>query len=262
MKFLQNPGDKGVARKIIATIVFFGLIMIVVKIWGNSDSAQIDQLDTRDETPTEEVAKDASKISITSKDIKEENFSGTIPVISGSGLLVSSAQAYVDQTISEFRIQADTDVPNMREQFGADVASANYEIIIEAKYLKGETTESIVMSVYVYTGGAHGSNSYKVITASLTDGKILALSDILKKEKQNNFIMFLKKRLNDWRPGGGDGPVVFAEDVQNLKFNSITNWAMDDQNLIIYFSQYEIGPGVLGAIAFPISLSEVEGFWN
>jgi hypothetical protein len=55
---------------------------------------------------------------------------------------------------------------------------------------------------------------------------------------------------------------VFPEDVAALTFDSFTNWSMDDKNLIIYFDQYEIGPSVLGEVAFPLPLEKIKSFLN
>jgi len=197
-------------------------------------------------------------ISIIDKKINEENFNGTIPVIEGTSVLAVKMREYIDKTISDFRKQANTEVPDIKKNFGDNTPSSTYEIDITSTYIKGQKTESIETSVYIFTGGAHGSTIYKVITASLNDGKILSLSDLVKKEKQNDFTVLLKKKLNAWIPDGSDTSPVFAESISNLKFNSFSNWAIDKDNLIIYFNQYDIGPGALGAVEFPIQLKDVQ----
>jgi hypothetical protein len=148
----------------------------------------------------------------------------------------------------------------MRAKFGADNPTANYEIDIGSKYIKSEKTESIETDVYTYTGGAHGSTVYHVQTASRTSGKILSLANIIKQNEQNAFTEFVKKQLNAWIPEGNDAPVVFPDDVAGLKFADFANWTLDDKNLIIYFDQYAIGPGVLGAVAFPLPLGKINNF--
>jgi hypothetical protein len=198
------------------------------------------------------------EISIKSKGIKEKNFSGKISVIEGNSKLALEAQAYVDNAVSEFKKQADVDVPAMRAQFGDDVASSQYEIIIDAKYIFSEKTESVAILTYEYTGGAHGNNSYNVISASKTNGEILDLSSVIKTEKQKSFTDLVKKDLLSWRPFESAETVVFTEEVSGLTFDSFTNWSLDDKNLILYFSQYDIGPGVLGPVAYPISLEKVK----
>lgn len=221
---------------------------------------------------TEDIAKttpkNTNRVSIQNKDIEEENFSGKVAMISGESLLATRARAFVDEIVADFRKQADTDVPDMRKQFGADSPTAQYEIDIDAKYIESKKTESIIVSVYSYTGGAHGSSFYKSFTTSIPDGKnparLLSLSDVVKKDKEIAFTEFVKRELNSWRPENSSSSPVFPEEVQGLKFDSFTNWSFDsdNKNLIIYFSQYEIGPGVLGAVAFPLSIEKVSEFLN
>jgi hypothetical protein len=69
----------------------------------------------------------------------------------------------------------------------------------------------------------------------------------------------VKSKLSTWVPDGSDGPVVFQDVVKSLSFASFTNWSLDKDKLIIYFSKYEIGPGALGSVTFPISLSSIRG---
>ncbi|MDE2399988.1 MAG: DUF3298 domain-containing protein [Patescibacteria group bacterium] len=212
------------------------------------------------ENPTSQTQENTSPVSIGSKTIKEENFTGTVSTVSGKSILAAKSQAYIDQEVNDFRKQANNDVPPMRQKFGADSPTAQYEIDIEAKYVKSEKTESVSILTYTYTGGAHGNSSYKVITTTLVSGKILSLSDVIKKGKESAFTTYVKKALNDWRPEGSDGSPVFPEDVQALTFNSFANWSLDNTNLIIYFSQYDIGPGVLGPVAFPLPIEKIKDF--
>lgn len=252
-RYLPMKANKN--SKIIIAILILVIIGILVyyhirKPLPPSGSASIEQPKNKSITP----------VTIGKKNIKEENFSGTVEVISGSSPIASSAQKYIDGQVSQFRKQADTDVPPMRQQFGADSPTASYEIDIDATYVVGPKTESIALNVYTYTGGAHGSSFYKVFTASLADGKLLDLSAVIRSEKQADFTEFVKKQLIAWRPEGTNAPVVFPEDVGSLKFSSFSDWSTDSKNLTLYFAQNEIGPGALGAVAFPLSLSRISDF--
>jgi hypothetical protein len=217
-----------------------------------------------DTTPKDEIQKQTVKntapIRISIKDIKEENFSGKMPTIVGNSVLASSARAYIKEQISLFRAEANTDVPEMRKKFGTDSPVATYTIEINAKYFKSKKTESILMTMYTYTGGANGNDSYKVINTSLADGKILAFLDVIKQDEQSVFTEFVKKELYAWRPLGSDGSPVFSDEVKNLEFSSFENWSLNDNNLIIYFDKYSIGPGALGAVEFPLPLNKISNF--
>ncbi len=197
-------------------------------------------------------------ITIASVEINEENYTGSRPVIEGSGVLAETVRAYVEGVIAEFATQADLDVPQMRADFGVDAPAASYSIEMAAAQVESKNTKSIIVSEYVYTGGAHGNSAYKTFTVSKKDGEVIALGDIVKIDEQESFTALVKEKLLAWRPELSDGaPVVFEEDVAALTFDSFQNWSLDDENLTLYFSQYEVGPGVLGAFAFPIPFSEL-----
>lgn len=241
--------------KIIITILILIIVALCVVIYKKSNT---------DPAP-KNIVKDEDKyiptpITITEQNIKEENFKGTQSVIKGSSALANTAREYINQTISAFKQSADEEVPNMRKAFGADSPTANYEIVVKAKYIKNDKTDSIIIDQYVYTGGANGNSLYKVFTASLSTGKILSLSDVILPSKQAEFTTYLKKRLTDWRPEGSEGPVIFPDAVKELTFSSFDDWSYSKDNLIIYFDKYEIGPGALGAVVFPLQLSKIQSF--
>lgn len=199
-------------------------------------------------------------ITITQEVISEDNFSGTRSIIAGSGILADSARNYINQTYTEFKKLADEDVPTRRLEFGEDAPPSTYTIDIKATYTKSLKTESIIIDEYIYTGGANGSSSYKVFTASNASGKILSLEDVIQADKQIAFTVFVKNQLLAWRPDSTSSQVVFKEEIEKLTFASFANWSFDNNNLIIYFDKYAIGPGALGAVAFPIKLSKLQNF--
>jgi len=190
----------------------------------------------------------------------EENFSGTKSVIFGTRKVATEAREYIDQQIADFRKTADIEVPDMRKEFGADSPTANYMIYLDAQYLDGGKTESMVISQYVYTGGANGSSSFKVITADSQSEKILSLSNVIQESKKSDFVKLVKSELKNWKIEGNDSFILFDDTVDGLTFESFRNWSLDDKNLIIYFDKYEIGPGVIGAVDFPIPLEKLANF--
>lgn len=212
-----------------------------------------------EDAPVAEIPVHPLPFTISEQEITEENFSGNVAVVSGDSLVAVAAQAYINDMLDAFKIQADQEVPEMRSKFGENSPPATYTTDITASRVEGGETESAVVSVYTYTGGAHGSSTYKVFTARKADGKILSLADIIQNDKQGAFTSFVKNKLLKWR-AGEDVPVLFAEDVNDLEFESFSEWALDDKNLILYFSQYEIGPGALGSVAFPLPLVELQDF--
>ncbi len=201
-------------------------------------------------------------LSITMQNIEETNFTGKVAQVSGTSTLAKDAQAYITKEISDFRTEANSEVPPMIAKFGAGSPPATYEIDITAADVKSAATESVVLSTYSFTGGANGSSTYKVITVGIPSGKILSLSDVIKAGEQGAFMTFLEQELNDWRPEGSSDSVVFPDQVKSLTFGSLTNWSLDNTNLTIYFDQYTIGPGSLGEVPFAIPLSKIQTFLN
>jgi len=238
-----------------------GLILVVVAIvvaswvfWGNKTAEPM-----VDNSGTTKIDSEIP-VSITTKKIIENNFSGSVPVITGTSSSAIEAQKYIDQTIADFKTRADTEVPDMKAEFGPNSPPATYSIDITADYQKSTKTESIIISEYVYTGGANGMSIYKVFTNSLETGNILSLSDMIKPEKRDAFVSLVKQKLLVWTPYGVTEPVVFPDEVNKLTFDSFTNWSLDGLNLNIYFDKYDIGPGALGAVVFPIPLADIQDF--
>lgn len=242
-------------KKTEIIIVILGITAIVFAIFmSKKASAPIINNQQIDNTKTV-----TTPITIKEQAIKEENFTGSKSVISGSGELADNARSFIEDAVASFKQSADEDVPDMRKQFGNDAPTGKYEIVLKATYLKNSKVESIVIDQYVYTGGANGSSSYKVYNISVATGKSLLLSDIIASDKQDEFVALMKKKLLSWKPEGFDSSPVFKDEVSSLTFDSFANWSMNDKSLVIYFDKYEIGPGVLGAVMFPVPLAEVKG---
>ena len=244
----------------VKNIIIIILVILVVLLLLKHPKAVMAPKNTPVQSPETKPLSNTPAISITSKDIKEDNFTGKEPIITGSNSIAIEAKKYINDTVSNFRTEANKDVPAMRKEFGADSPFASYTIDIEAEFKEGIKTDSIIISLYSYTGGANGNSVFKVITASHTTGNILSLADIIKNDKQDAFTAYVKKQLDSWVPYGNTDSVVFPDAVKDLSFKSFTDWSINDTNLILYFSKYEIGPGALGAIKFPLKIDNVKDF--
>jgi hypothetical protein len=247
------------AYKSIGLITMLVIVVAVLFFWKRSKN---DTVSTMPRSDQKQTIKTTVPISIRTEDIKEENFSGTTAVISGSSALATAARAYVESEIAQFRTSANEEVPDIRSEFGSDNPMANYTIDISAKYTWGSKTESIIINEYAYTGGANGHSLYTVMTSIAGGGTLLSLSDVIARDKRSAFVGLIKKELIAWRPEESEEPVVFEDEVKNLTFDSFVDWSLDDQNLVLYFDKYEVGPGVLGAVAFPISRGKIKSFLN
>jgi len=242
-------------------IIVSGIIVLAVLAVGFFVLGREPELENTPVLPgSSELEKEV--ISVKNVEIKEDNFTGKMPIISGRSELAKEAQAYVEGLVYDFKIRANKEVPEMIAEFGPDTAAANYSLEIEASQLTSVETESIVLSAYMYTGGANGNSFYKVITSSKQSGKILLLTDVIKNGQEQNFVNLVKNKLLTWSPEGGREPVVFEESVNSLVFSNFTNWSLDDKNFNIYFAKYDVGPGALGAVVLPIPRAEMKSILN
>ena len=234
-------------------IIFVLLIIVIVFFYFFRDGL------IKKSTQTE-INDISDVVNISERKINEENFYGSVPEISGFGMLAEKAKKYIEETVSNFKQRADAEVPEMKKKFGVDSPPATFILDIKAKIEEGQKTKSIVFSEYYYTGGANGMDIYTVFTSDIKSGDIVSLSDIIKKEKLNEFTLFVKSKLFDWYSLDASNNNIFLEEIGDLTFESFLDWSMDEKNLTIYFDKYEIGPGVLGAMPFYLSLSEIADY--
>jgi len=215
-------------------------------------------------TTSTPIVTSSQSISITEVPISEKYYSGSRPIIAGSGALADAARKYLDTEIANFAQEANDNVPLALQQPDVDPASAQYTIDIKGEYKKGDKYSSIILNEYLYTGGANGASTYKVFTADNATGTIISLQDIIAPSQQANFLAYVKQKLLAYQPADDDSdnsePVVFKDSVDKLTFSSLTDWSIDDSNLTLYFDQYAVAPGAIGAIALDLPQIEIVKF--
>jgi hypothetical protein len=207
---------------------------------------------TTTETP---VSQAPTAISISEVPINETNYSGKSVVITGSGTLADTARAYIADEIATFSQEANSDIM-------PDVPSGQDTIDIEGSYQKGSAYDSIILSEYLYTGGANGMSIYKVFTTSHATGAITSIKDIIAQSEEQAFVTYVKQKLLAYEPDSNTdyGQVIFPEDIANVTMDSFDDWSMDDKNLTLYFDKDTVAAGAVGAIKLDLPLSEVAKF--
>jgi hypothetical protein len=111
---------------------------------------------------------------------------------------------------------------------------------------------SVIMQDYSYTGGAHGMTARKGYTFSLSDGKRLQLSDVLKANPSYKQIINsdLKKKFDalQAKAGGFGGFKEIAADQ---------NFYVTNSGVTIVFDLYEYTPYAYGIPEFTFSFSQL-----
>lgn len=238
-------------QAIITILVVIIVIVIAVVGYMHYKNTEV-PAETQTTTPS-------TSITITEDHINEANYTGTKPTITGSGALADATRKYISDSIAAFAAQADKEVPAMRQKYGNDAPPAQYTIDINAKLVEGATTHSIIIDSYLYMGGANGNSIYKAFTADQA-GKLVGIRDILTPEGQKAFVPFVQKELLAWSPDGTDQPTILQDEIKDLTLDSFSNFSFDDKDFTIYFDKYQIGPGALGAVAFPIPLAKMQAY--
>ncbi|EZH66483.1 hypothetical protein DH09_11160 [Bacillaceae bacterium JMAK1] len=108
---------------------------------------------------------------------------------------------------------------------------------------------SLTLSIYQFSGGAHGTTLEKGLTFNTETGQLLSFKDLFLTTNNHRSIINerIKSQLNE-RNLTSDLLVPFSG------VNDDTNFYIADQTLVIFFNQYELLPYVYGITYFPIPL--------
>lgn len=117
---------------------------------------------------------------------------------------------------------------------------------------------SIPITVYEFTGGAHGLTSIKSFNYDLSTGKELELKDIFKDGVNYEKIInsYVYENINANKDLYFTGKDAFKGIGENQ------NFYLDKNGIVVYFSLYEIAPYYVGIPKFIIPYKDVEPYLN
>ena len=117
----------------------------------------------------------------------------------------------------------------------------DFQTDFEVKY-NTDRKLSILMSSYIFTGGAHGSTAVESYNYDLKEKKRVYLTDILQtpsqvKKVQHYVFTYAKAR-----------PEIFYPDLkkEDIHLNENTAFFFTDEGIALVFQQYDIAPYVSG----------------
>lgn len=235
---------------------FFILVIIIILVGGflyfhiNNKSQDISF--TNNDIPVEitDQAEHVTKIGeqIT---IDEENISGSYPEIIGDSTIAALARAQIERFITETTDQANEQLPELRVEFPESFNDRKYESQVQGNYFSSDDSQSLVLLEYTYTGGANG-NSFYVTFNQNQEGKEITLVDIVPAKKRGAFVELVQERLRNYHGGDGQSIELFDDAVTGISFEQLTRFAIDGNDLHIYFDKYEVGAGASGAVIISI----------
>lgn len=136
------------------------------------------------------------------------------------------------------------------------VGNIPYEYIVEVRVLHGTYTTSVILVKYSYTGGAHGMTSYETMTVMNTaEGEEVTITDLYPTpEAQENLVTAIEQNLLA-REEAGD-LFLFEGAVEEISFDQLSTYTIENNSFILYFGQYEIAPYSSGIIDVEIPLTQ------
>lgn len=185
--------------------------------------------------------------------IEDANSTDTLQVhIKRPTNLPPEIQAASDQWIESLKSQmaeAVTGLDMRQDIFGTPYT---LDVMKPEFYILGDTA-SMVMTANIYTGGAHGIQSYFTITYNLRSGKKLSLQDVVGREVSYEELASIVKPLVeqeiqkklDEAGQGSAGLGFFEEGLFPLEEN-YSLWYRDGDAIVFLFPPYQVAPYSMG----------------
>ncbi|WP_394188795.1 DUF3298 and DUF4163 domain-containing protein [Paenisporosarcina quisquiliarum] len=110
---------------------------------------------------------------------------------------------------------------------------------------------SLTLTVYSFTGGAHGMTLVKALSFNVTTGKHYELKDLFLpgSDYVKQFSAIIKPKIAEWE-------IPILEEFTQIREDQ--DFYLGDHSLVIYFQLYEISPYVAGFPYFPIPILDIQ----
>lgn len=123
---------------------------------------------------------------------------------------------------------------------------ANYEIKTNERGVF-----SLNLTVYNFTGGAHGMTVVQSLNFDTSTGDVIPLSQLFKSNKAYIDIVneYIRKKINEWE-------IDVIEPFKTI--TSDQDFYISDHTIVFYFQLYELAPYSSGFPYFPIPLLDLQ----
>ena len=169
----------------------------------------------------------------------------------GQETIDKNLASFIGQTIKNFG-------PGEKSEHWQDTLYIRYKI---SQYQ--DKTVSVRFYIYQFTGGAHGSEIANFRTYSLATGKRLAYNDIFKPEYDYLTALWKNAEPQVITAYKNKGVEMNADELKWVregsapKFDNYRNFYLDNQGLVIYFSQYQAAYYAAGTLEVPIKYGKL-----
>lgn len=200
----------------------------------------------------QDIPKDAAKFSIEDRKITDDSkpfkINVVYPYIVGLDNLNKEIQEKIDKEIADFKnnsLENDEAVKKTDPESYANYPR-QYELNID--YTRGEIDEdiaSIVLNVYSFEGGAHGSTYPIAINYNVKDNKNITLADLFSGQEEylkkisDYCISDLEKQVSEKMEGIGGS---WINDGAGPSEENFSLFLINKDSIIFYFPQYQVAP--------------------
>lgn len=178
-----------------------------------------------------------------------------------------SIKKEVDEIIAKTKNEIQTDAESLFKEFPKS-ALLPFEVnVTELKLFEPNNKDivSVRMTIYVYSGGAHGGKRYYTWNWSKKQNRFLFLNEIITKDKFPQFVSKARELLIR-KQSEGFTPQELQEELQERswintsvergtkRLEDFGIWNLHKENIIIMFPEYQVGPYSAGSFEVSIPL--------
>jgi len=141
------------------------------------------------------------------------------------------------------------------ERFGRDAIIA-YDLQIDTQIATTSNTVSYIVSLYEYTGGAHGITAVKAFTYD-KNNRFIGENTLFGDTDWRSVVSTLSYEYLKNKIGDQTTDHVLREGT-SPEGSNLDVWYLRDTDVVFVFGQYQIGPYVLGIQEVPIPREKLE----
>lgn len=232
-------------------ILIFILVVIVLVggfyLYKNKKTPVVEEIKT--ETVSHDFVFEKKKIQEGGED-KIEEINVEYPFITNAS---TPAEEKINSQISEFINSTISDTKKDFKEFRDDpylkdsATPLSLSIIYKINKNTNLDVTNVLFEIYTYSGGAHGITGIKYFVFDNKTGEVISLKDVF---ENSDYLELLSKLsiLEIERIDPGLKTYTGAEEGTAPKKDNFQNFALEDSGFKLKFSDYQIGPYVVGRL--------------
>ena len=178
---------------------------------------------------------------------------------------------WVSEILSGIRRDFQVDSENLHTyadefvaEWGTDgfYSYSNYQQLGVARH--DEAVVSLISLSSLYSGGSHPNSVQTAYNLDIENRRLLHLEDVILEDSAPELAKLVRARVDEkfTMIDGGNGLFEDYGDIieSSMNYGNMTPyWYMNDQGLVIFYNQYELGPYAAGIIKAELPYADLEG---